>query len=267
LPPGAKTPFKSTAGRLLVNVDTLRLRARLLKRAADQKVADIEWQIKDHDERQARIAAKRNDTVPRVTTSMLIDDRPIAPTPTKPIRATPINPTPPPSLPITRSKTPISVKPLQAPVRPAAQAAPPAASPAAQPTTEIAKSDPAAAPQQPAPSPAPAVPTPVAAPAAPAVKKQPAAARPAPEPSPAMPARVRRAASPSEPSPTPPSSDRVPPPSEAPQKAAAVIDPKVEAKSPAPPPEPEPDEKALEHRKKRRRAIHARFGKSQGITR
>ena len=260
LPPGAKTPFKSTAGRLLVNVDTLRLRARLLKRAADQQVADIEWQIKDHDERQARIAANRKDTVPRVTTSMLIDDRPIAPTPTKPIRATPINPTPPPSLPITRSKTPISVKPLQAPVRPAAQAAPPAASSAAQTPPAAAKPAPVLASQpKPVPSPAPAVPTPVAAPAAPA--------RPAPEPSPAMPTRVRRAASPSEPSPTPPSSDRVPPPSEAPQKAAAVIDPKVEPKTPAPPPEPEPDEKALEHRKKRRRAIHARFGKSQGITR
>jgi len=277
LPPGAKTPFKSTAGRLLINTDVLRMRTRRMIREAQEEADTINRQLGNPNERQAR-----KDTVPRVTTSTLIDDRPIAatpsstsapsqarPSPKAPISVKPINPTPPPSLPV-RPATPISVKPLEPTVRKVAPVAPPPPAPAAAQRMPAApKPTPAPAPQaKQAPVPAQTTPTQAAAPAASVAEKQPVAGRTAPAPSVTMPTRVRHAATQVEPSASRPASTHVPPPSEAPQKTAPAIEPKAEVKTPAPPPsEPEPDPKALEHRKKRRRAIVARFGKSQGISR
>lgn len=277
LPPGAKTPFKSTAGRLLINTEVLRIRARRVSEAAREKLAFYEAHAKDIAAREAQIEASRKDKTSRVTTSTLIDDRPIAPAPpeprpaiVRPASSTPVRATgttPPPTLPSRLPKSPTSVKPLEPTVRDVAPAAPapppvqqtrpPAIKPAAVPPPPIMK----------APSPAPAAPAQSPAPLAPAVERRPAAAPPAPASSLSMPTRVEQFASHSGLSTAHTARSPLPRSCDAPQKAAPALDPKKTPAPPSPPPEPEPDEKALEHRKKRRRAINARLARSHGIGR
>ncbi|MCB1533675.1 MAG: MobA/MobL family protein [Rhodoblastus sp.] len=266
VPPGTKTPFKSTAGRVFGNVNELMFRARKITQTQQDKIRHYEWQKQDDAARDARLAAMNAEKSPRVTTSSLIDDRPYTPPKAQPA-----------ARPIPAQST--SQTPAPAPAPRAAPVQNTASRPALQTAAAHASKIPAGKAQTPQATQSQDKPLPEKAPAPPTPRTEPATTQtqqPAmPVAVPPPPARDVTAAKP-EPSVTreikrvvtekaPVSSDRKPTPPATPQKTSAA--PRASEPPPEPPRASQEQLDALKRRKRRRIAMFMQPTKDRGPSR
>jgi len=276
VPPGTKTPFKSSAGRALGKVDELIFRARRITKEHEDQIRYYEWQKQDDEARLARIAAMNAERNPRITTSSLIDNRPFSAPPSPSAAARPVGPAKaaPTQAPAKPDPLPTAAADLRQRSAPTPSPRPPAASTVApaerSPSPQQAPKPPASpatrAPVPEAPSPArPSVPQPAADKLVSPTAPRAGSPAPAEQSSPQRPvtaadnARAENAKS-TEPS----SSHQQQPP---PRPAFAVR--KSAASEPIPEPPRATDEQlaALERRKKRRRAMFVSLTQERGRTR
>ncbi len=256
LPPGTKTPFKSTAGRVFGKADELIFKIRKITQAQQDKIRHYEWQKQDDAARLARIAAMNADSATRVTTSPLIDDRPFKrPDGAQPQKASPsaVKAAPPAAAPIA------TVAKHQAP---ASQTKTPPVAPANAPAANVVRQPAPASATAPAAAKAPPPAKTAAAPPAPPAK--------APDPEPTSKTTpVSAAKQPEKPPVLAPSpSVRKQSASSAPQKDVAPTAPaKPEQPAQEPPRASKEQLDALERRKKRRRAMFLTPAKDRGRSR
>ena len=275
VPPNVQTAFKSTAGHLLTRNEALLFKVRKIKRAADQRIAYYEWQEKDMAERLARIKAM--EAAERITTSTLIDPRPLPKAPA----AAQAQAAPAPNVskaPSQSARSPVTQ--ACAPIPPSAPtASPQSQKPVAPKTPE--PTDKGVEPQAPQPAPA----------TLPPEKNKPSSASKASNGRTLQPGAIQLQtiadAAPSkltlEQSRAPVDTARI---LEVNETSHSVLSPTVDVSPPSsamqvgvsdtgpatptatqPVPEPPHDPKAIEHRRKRRRAVYERFNRTREISR